>query len=222
MLINIAVLSFPQRQSELIYAIRYNNMIGIRLLCHSGVSPDDFSGRGCVPLLCAVEEGFLHIVQYLIKEGADVNIQNDVGETALYKSIMYKRRDIFDYLLETSPTLSKTNLVLNLQLAATINDLYYFASLIPDDCSEICIKTINMDFIKMIWMRGGKITMSVPFFQDNPSSFFDKKIDQDVWFNRCMKQLEGNHSSAIALEKQHNALFPFDDDIMSIINNYLS
>ena len=54
---------------------------------------------GSTPLMYAAASGYFDIVRYLVEQGANVNLRNNIGETAA--SIAYDQGevDIYDYLI---------------------------------------------------------------------------------------------------------------------------
>jgi len=57
---------------------------------------DDFLST---PLMDAVVLGYLEMVKWLVGNGADINLKNNLGETALSKSAKNEHKKIFDFLL---------------------------------------------------------------------------------------------------------------------------
>ncbi len=52
------------------------------------------------PLIAAAQTGKLDLVKFLISKGADINYQNEFGQSALSKSIMANRYEVSYYLLQ--------------------------------------------------------------------------------------------------------------------------
>lgn len=84
------------------YSIKF-----LKLLVLYGADVNDVSageqrkGKGArkTPLIKASESGNLKFVKYLISEGADINYQNELGESALTGSIIHDKLDVAYYLL---------------------------------------------------------------------------------------------------------------------------
>lgn len=51
------------------------------------------------PLMLASDEGYLNIVEYLLENGADINITNEYGDTALSRAELNGHKEIVEYLL---------------------------------------------------------------------------------------------------------------------------
>lgn len=83
------------------------NIKFLKLLVLYGADVNDVSagerkkGKGArkTPLIKASESGKLNFVKYLIYEGADINYQNELGESALTGSIIHEKLDVAYYLL---------------------------------------------------------------------------------------------------------------------------
>ena len=71
-------------------------------LCHANVDPmaKNNEGNTCLHVTC--EWGWSEIVKYLIDKKCSINEQNILNESAIHIAIKYKRKDIFDMLLEKS------------------------------------------------------------------------------------------------------------------------
>lgn len=52
------------------------------------------------PLMAAAKTGKLDLVKFLVSKGADINYQNEFGQSALSKSVMVNRYEVSYYLLQ--------------------------------------------------------------------------------------------------------------------------
>jgi ankyrin repeat protein len=84
-------LSLPasaQENSDKLYtAIRANDLAGLKSLLDKDVSADTADSRQITPLMYAAENGSLDAMKLLIARGANVNLQNAFGSTALMWSV---------------------------------------------------------------------------------------------------------------------------------------
>ena len=78
------------RSAALMAAIAANNIVEVKRLLESGVSPDavesyrgENSDEGASALQVVAALGYLPIAQLLLDHGADINAPNDWGDTAL-------------------------------------------------------------------------------------------------------------------------------------------
>ena len=77
---------------------------GIQTLIESGANTEIKDSAGVTALFIAVQMENINAVNVLIKNGADVNVQDKVvGFTPLRIAIMHENKDIFDALLEKRP-----------------------------------------------------------------------------------------------------------------------
>ena len=77
------------RNNDLTNAAFHNDISYIRSKVANGVSPDSLGLGGTTPLMMAVQWGLWKIVDYLLEEGADINIVDDNGESALSLAYEY-------------------------------------------------------------------------------------------------------------------------------------
>ena len=70
----------------------------VRELIEAGYYVDFTVEEGCTPLIAAVLIGNLEIVKLLVELGADVNIKDMHGETALFYAKFNAFQEIADYL----------------------------------------------------------------------------------------------------------------------------
>jgi len=68
-------------------AIRENNLALLKSVLDSSPNPNVTDDRGITPLMYAAEIGSLDAMRLLIDRGADVNLQNNFGSTALMWSV---------------------------------------------------------------------------------------------------------------------------------------
>lgn len=88
----------------LMKAIEHSNVEAISILLASGVNPNMYirSGRAIkFPLFLSLEKQSLEIIKLLCAYGADINIQNSMGQTPLMLSTnLAEGSPFFDYFLE--------------------------------------------------------------------------------------------------------------------------
>ena len=88
--------------SILVLACMHNNHVILDHLldCKKAlINMDDQSLNGITPLMLSSANGDLYAVRRLCLEGADVNLNNEVGETALSLAVYYGHIKVVDYLL---------------------------------------------------------------------------------------------------------------------------
>lgn len=64
---------------------------------------------GLTPLLFAAGRGHLSIVRFLVEHGADLNHQNDRGQSALHRAVNRGNMDLVEYLVAASEKKNGTN-----------------------------------------------------------------------------------------------------------------
>ena len=62
------------------------------------INIDAQDDNGLTPLMCATRNGHLNVVQYLIKEGANPNIKNNEGKTALDLAEENRHEEVAEFL----------------------------------------------------------------------------------------------------------------------------
>jgi len=88
---------------NLVSYIKQNNIEGVRKLLQEGVDPNQLvpTNTGAVlPLFESVKSGNLNIVNLLLDKGADINIRNSVGYTALHAAIHRDNGPLIKLLLD--------------------------------------------------------------------------------------------------------------------------
>ena len=81
------------------YAALNGNKEILRLLIEKDEEVINLKGSfGCTPLIAASEEGRVDVCKYLIGRKADINIQDDKGETAIQLASNNNHIDIVDFL----------------------------------------------------------------------------------------------------------------------------
>jgi hypothetical protein len=97
---NVQSLSLDGLEKVLLYAARQSYTSVLRVLVRRlGMSVDVLSPEGKTPLLTAVSYGCLPTVDFLLKNGAKVDIADINGMTPLKAALYRKRLDIFERLL---------------------------------------------------------------------------------------------------------------------------
>ncbi|KAL1618412.1 hypothetical protein SLS56_010564 [Neofusicoccum ribis] len=67
---------------------------------------NDHFFNGYTPLGAAAENGYLAVVKFLLKSGADITATNDNGMSSLYGAVMSGKRDIVELLLDHGASIS--------------------------------------------------------------------------------------------------------------------
>jgi ankyrin repeat protein len=85
---SVCVPAVGQEASEKLYSvIRANDVSGLKNLLDEGAGPNTADSRQITPLMFAAEIGSLDAMKILVERGADVNLQNAFGSTALMWSV---------------------------------------------------------------------------------------------------------------------------------------
>jgi ankyrin repeat protein len=72
-----------------------------RLVIDCGVNPNiQSTAEGGTPLHVAADRGYLRIVKFLLKHGANPNMKNDYGNTPLHDAAAFGHREVVKLLLE--------------------------------------------------------------------------------------------------------------------------
>ena len=87
---------------------KYYDIVFVQLLVEYGADVNDVeTGRRKkgnstreTPLIAASRTGKLDLVKFLVSKGADINYQNEFGQSALSKSVMVNRYEVSYYLLQ--------------------------------------------------------------------------------------------------------------------------
>jgi ankyrin repeat protein len=90
-LIACNVAAAPKDSEKLLKAAEAGDTTRIEALIAGGVSIDTRDKRGFTPLMYAAANDRIEAIELLIRRGADVNAQSDVGETALICAVRYGR-----------------------------------------------------------------------------------------------------------------------------------
>ena len=75
------------------------NAMSITTMYGCALGRDCISFGGYTALMAASEMGYIDIVKLLIKEGADVNVQDDDGITALRRAYKFGHTEIIELLM---------------------------------------------------------------------------------------------------------------------------
>lgn len=102
----------PSGTEKLIRAAEAGDIPAIEALLAGGEKVDGRDKRGFTPLMYAAANDRLSAIETLIRKGADVNAQSDIGETALICAVRYGRGDpaIVRMLIEAGANI---NIVMN-------------------------------------------------------------------------------------------------------------
>lgn len=105
--------------SPILWAAWLNNLDVLRWLVEHGANVNDIFDDsieplsedeedqqkhwygGCTPLTCAVMKDNLEMVQYLVENGAEIQMKDIIGYTALDWAELAKQNDIYNYLLNS-------------------------------------------------------------------------------------------------------------------------
>ena len=103
LMLSFAILSFlpsarARRQTYFARAAADGNVRNMRLLRMAGVNIDS-RGSNSTPLFLAAGEGRLDAVRYLLDQGADVNVRDDRGRTALTEAAFYGNASVMKELI---------------------------------------------------------------------------------------------------------------------------
>lgn len=87
---------------------KYYDIQFVKILIQNGANVNDIetgerkkgNSTRATPLIEASKSGLMDLVKFLVSKGADVNYQNEFGQSAFSESIMQKRYEISYYLLE--------------------------------------------------------------------------------------------------------------------------
>lgn len=87
---------------------KFYNITFVKMLIEYGADVNDVeigerrkeNGTRLTPLIAASRTGRLDLVRFLVSKGADVNYQNEFGQSALSKSVMVDEYKVAYYLLQ--------------------------------------------------------------------------------------------------------------------------
>lgn len=87
---------------------KFYNITFVKMLIEYGADVNDVeigerrkeNGTRLTPLIAASRTGRLDLVRFLVSKGADVNYQNEFGQSALSKSVMVDEYKVAHYLLQ--------------------------------------------------------------------------------------------------------------------------
>ena len=87
--------------NDLLDSAYYNNLIEVKKCVYSGkfdINVQD--DKGYTPLMYAISDHNLQMVEFLVEHGADINLCNNKGQSPLKIAYLYNSEDIAEYLLE--------------------------------------------------------------------------------------------------------------------------
>ena len=91
----------------LVYAARVNNMDAVKLfLASTDVGVNSQNRFGNTALISAAEKGNVEMVEYLINNGADIEHQNNEGQTAAMKAVKGNRYYVLKIFLDQNINLN--------------------------------------------------------------------------------------------------------------------
>lgn len=93
--------SVNSQTNALLYAIKGNDLDGVRKLLQSGAAANAKDGLGTPLLQIAAEAGYVAITQLLLTHGADPNQMNRVGQVPLAFATRFHHLEIVKLLLES-------------------------------------------------------------------------------------------------------------------------
>jgi len=92
----------PENKRVALYdAASHGNIKTVKELVEKGYDVN-FACKNCkgwTPVMIAAANGHVDVVEYLLQNGANPNVQNDLGRTAIAFAVSYKFKDIVDVLL---------------------------------------------------------------------------------------------------------------------------
>jgi len=102
----------PPDTEKLLKAAEAGDTARIEALLAGGVNVDERDKRGFTPLMYAAANDRIAAIELLIRRGADVNAQSDIGETALICAVRYGRgkRETLKALIDAG---ANVNVVMN-------------------------------------------------------------------------------------------------------------
>ena len=83
----------------LFYTVKMRNVVGLDLLLKAGANPEK-SGSDIAPLIVAVQDENQEIVRLLVEYKANLNVQNEQGNTALHICVQRDDLQLLRFLLE--------------------------------------------------------------------------------------------------------------------------
>ncbi|UII80237.1 ankyrin repeat domain-containing protein [Flagellimonas sp. CMM7] len=73
------------------------------------INANTLDASGTPLLVIAAETGNLDVVKVLLEKGADIDIMNPTGHTALNRSIYFEQQEVVDFLLDQGADVNKTD-----------------------------------------------------------------------------------------------------------------
>lgn len=117
------------------------------------VSTNTLDASGTPLLVIAAEQGHLDIVKVLLKKGADINIMNPTGHTALNRSIYFEKQEVVDFLLDQGADVNKTDdiFILPPLIAAAIKNNAEIGKKLIEHGAEVDVLDKINKFSPLIW-----------------------------------------------------------------------
>ena len=99
--LKLNILGIDYSVEALLRASRQGNLPALKLLLAGGIPPDiQEAVLGASPLLEGARNGQLQVVQALLAKGANANIRNHDGQTALITAVKNNKKDVVKVLLK--------------------------------------------------------------------------------------------------------------------------
>ena len=93
---------------KLAYAVKNNDREYLSGIIKS-INVNQTDEAGTPILLLAAERGFVDVVKLLIENGADINVMNAVGHTAINRAVFFGKNEVIDLLLAKNADVNKTD-----------------------------------------------------------------------------------------------------------------
>jgi len=128
--------------SLLFYMVKRQNIKGLELLLKAGANPEK-AGTDERPLIVAVRDGNLQIVRLLIKYGANLNVQDQEGNTALHICVRLHNFKLLRFLLEKGADARIFNVdgLAPIHLAARLGSIQSVKILLKKDPQLVHLRT---------------------------------------------------------------------------------
>lgn len=140
-------------QNEFIHAVENNNLTAVKKLLAQGISPDTPNRRGYTPLMIAARTKNENLAQLLLNAGANLNIRNKYGESAIMLASYHGLTDLVKQLYLNGAIINNNGW--NALLYAASNGHTRILQLLLDGGAEINSTADNGTTALMMAVRGG-------------------------------------------------------------------